>query len=401
MADIFISYSSKERYLAAALAAELSQNGYSVWWDHEIVGGADFRREIHRELSAARAVVVIWSEASIESRWVLEEADEALHTSKLIPLRTAGLDVRQVPLGFRTIQTLAHGDSEGLSRALGRMLGAAQADASVAVIDTKISKLQCAAGRRTGATPHVVDAWIIEAGITDAIKAEFFKLDEKLKTTFSAILVDGRAFGVEGSHVALKAAQAVDNPHADLDRLVGYPRGLHNLLEASHSVEKFLKTHPGYAGKSCPILVTEKIGKRLYWMSAGDCALLVYRRGMLTRLNQDHSMGAFLDEMARQGKITTAEAKAAPNRQAQRSGLTRGEIPIIDEPEEPVLLEPGDVVLLATQGLFTLTGDEIAALITANASSPPERTVSALLKAVDAKHRPDQDNVAIICIRVM
>ena len=33
MADIFISYSQKDRDVATALAAALEARGYTVWWD--------------------------------------------------------------------------------------------------------------------------------------------------------------------------------------------------------------------------------------------------------------------------------------------------------------------------------------------------------------------------------
>ncbi len=41
--------------------------GYSVWWDLHIRGGARFSQEIEREIQAATAVIVVWSEASIKS----------------------------------------------------------------------------------------------------------------------------------------------------------------------------------------------------------------------------------------------------------------------------------------------------------------------------------------------
>ena len=36
MADIFISYSQKDRALAKSLADALKACGYDVWWDYEV-----------------------------------------------------------------------------------------------------------------------------------------------------------------------------------------------------------------------------------------------------------------------------------------------------------------------------------------------------------------------------
>ena len=42
MSDVFISYSRDDKDHARALADVLSAQGWSVWWDQEILGGARF-----------------------------------------------------------------------------------------------------------------------------------------------------------------------------------------------------------------------------------------------------------------------------------------------------------------------------------------------------------------------
>ncbi len=105
MADIFISYKSEERALPEALAGDLRAAGYSVWWDMDLVGGAAFRAQILEKLNAARAVIVIWTPASVQSEFVLDEADHAKREGKLIPVRVPELDPRHIPLGHRQAQT--------------------------------------------------------------------------------------------------------------------------------------------------------------------------------------------------------------------------------------------------------------------------------------------------------
>lgn len=127
MADIFISYSSKDRALAAALAADLEARGYSVWWDFELVGGHGFREQIHEQLNAARAVVVIWTKDSVMSEFVRDEADEAKRLKKLIPVRVPNLEMHEVPLGHRQSQTYLLADRERVDAAVAKLgpLGAA------------------------------------------------------------------------------------------------------------------------------------------------------------------------------------------------------------------------------------------------------------------------------------
>ena len=118
MADIFISYKSEERALPEALANDLRAAGYSVWWDMDLIGGATFRAQILEQLSVARAVIVIWTPASVQSEFVLDEADHAKREGKLIPLQLAGLGIGDIPLGFRQLQTHLLNDRARLFEAL-------------------------------------------------------------------------------------------------------------------------------------------------------------------------------------------------------------------------------------------------------------------------------------------
>src|SRR5262245_31224247 len=105
MADIFISYSSADREQVKMLALFLESEGYTVWWDHNLVGGDSFRRRILEELTKARAAIVVWTENSIHSEWVLAEASQARKDGKLIAVRAKSLPPEQIPLPFGEIHT--------------------------------------------------------------------------------------------------------------------------------------------------------------------------------------------------------------------------------------------------------------------------------------------------------
>lgn len=107
MADIFISYSRADREPIQSLAEALQAAGFSVWWDRKIGGGTEFASEIEKELSAAKTIVVVWSEASIGSHWVRDEAGYARGENKLLPL---SLDGVLPPLGFRQLHALEFQD---------------------------------------------------------------------------------------------------------------------------------------------------------------------------------------------------------------------------------------------------------------------------------------------------
>jgi tetratricopeptide (TPR) repeat protein len=101
MSDIFISYASNDRLKAASLADKLKGYGWSVWWDRTIPPGRTFDDVIEEALSEAKCVIVLWSDASVSSKWVRAEAGEALNRNILIP---ALIEDLTPPLAFRQIQ---------------------------------------------------------------------------------------------------------------------------------------------------------------------------------------------------------------------------------------------------------------------------------------------------------
>ena len=76
MSDVFISYKAEDRKRVKPLVDALEGDGFSVWWDEQIGGGAAWRHEIETQLNAARCVIVIWSKRSVgpEGTFVHDEA---------------------------------------------------------------------------------------------------------------------------------------------------------------------------------------------------------------------------------------------------------------------------------------------------------------------------------------
>jgi hypothetical protein len=86
MSDIFISYASEDKGRVQALARALERKGWSVWWDRRIPIGRSFDEVIEEALDASKAVVVVWTQASVKSQWVKNEAREGLRRRVLFPV---------------------------------------------------------------------------------------------------------------------------------------------------------------------------------------------------------------------------------------------------------------------------------------------------------------------------
>ena len=102
MARVFLSYDREDTDRARPIAVALEKAGHSVWWDRHIRSGTQFSQEIDEALKRAEAVVVLWSDESIGSPWVRDEAAVGRDSGKLVP---ALIDAVDPPLGFRQYQT--------------------------------------------------------------------------------------------------------------------------------------------------------------------------------------------------------------------------------------------------------------------------------------------------------
>lgn len=118
MADVFIGYAKADRSLALKLAAMLEAEGWKVWWDTSLTIGDDFRNEIMTELGRARAVIVIWTDASIKSDWVRSEAGRAQADRKLIPVKLEHLTYKDLPPPFDVLHTENVGEDDKIKAAV-------------------------------------------------------------------------------------------------------------------------------------------------------------------------------------------------------------------------------------------------------------------------------------------
>lgn len=111
MADVFISYSRKDRERCNAIREALDQLEINVWSDTGIGAGSAFDREIERQIEEARALLVLWSKDSVESDWVRNEARTGKVRDSLVAVQ---IDACELPLEFHSIQAeLLPEDSQG------------------------------------------------------------------------------------------------------------------------------------------------------------------------------------------------------------------------------------------------------------------------------------------------
>ena len=101
LADVFLSYAKEDRARARLIAGVLESCGWSVFLDRKIAAGQDWRQTVQSELDGAGAVVVLWSHTSVESTWVIEEAERG--RDRLVSVL---IDEAKLPIGFTSLQAI-------------------------------------------------------------------------------------------------------------------------------------------------------------------------------------------------------------------------------------------------------------------------------------------------------
>lgn len=237
----------------------------------------------------------------------------------------------------------------------------------------------------------------------DAVVADFSR-----GTDFGfAVLADGMG-GHASGEVASKIIVTEVFSELMLQRndVAGFAADVAGVLRrAAEAANDCLKAHvamnPESGGMGATLVAPVIHGDRLHWISVGDSPLFLFRDGRLRQLNEDHSRAPEIDHLAERGEISAEDARTHPERNVLTSVLFGEPIPRVDCPAEPLRLRPGDVLIVASDGLQFLSDAEIESLLRAHPLCRSDQLADLLIEALDALNDPDLDNVSMTVIRVL
>ncbi len=138
----------------------------------------------------------------------------------------------------------------------------------------------------------------------------------------------------------------------------------------------------------------------LRWISVGDSPLFLYREGVLDRLNEDHSLTPLIEQRVRTGELTADEAAHHPDRHTLQSAVLGHDIHLIDAPSEAVELQSGDIIIAASDGIFTLTHSQIEEMLAFGRHTTADKIADAILFAIRRINHERQDNTTIGVVKV-
>jgi serine/threonine protein phosphatase PrpC len=178
---------------------------------------------------------------------------------------------------------------------------------------------------------------------------------------------------------------------------------LASLLAANAEIAQQTAGNPALAGMGTTFVAAafNSAGSNasLEWVSVGDSPLYLCRGGEIALLNEDHSLAPALDLLAAEGTITAEAARNDPRRHMLRSAVTGEELDMIDLSRKPLVLQAGDVIVLASDGIHTLSEAEVARIVTAYGEDGCEAMANALVRSIENLRVPHQDNATRMVIR--
>lgn len=154
----------------------------------------------------------------------------------------------------------------------------------------------------------------------------------------------------------------------------------------------------GQRGMASTAVASIVANGRLSWVSVGDSHLYLWRQGRMTKLNADHSQAGL---MVQSGQYQPDDPEVLAVKSVLVSALTGRRLEIVDHPTQSVEVVPGDIILLASDGLNTLSEPEIERLLTSAGQYEAREIGATLLDTVRDRRADRQDNTAVVVARIV
>lgn len=130
MADVFISYSRKDKEFVQRLHGALARRSKDVWVDWEdIPPTAEWLNEINAAIEAAQAFLFVLSPDSLASEVCGKELAHAVANNKrLIPIVCREIDLRSVPQALARINWIFFRAGDDFDASLEALISAIETD---------------------------------------------------------------------------------------------------------------------------------------------------------------------------------------------------------------------------------------------------------------------------------
>ena len=217
--------------------------------------------------------------------------------------------------------------------------------------------------------------------------------DEFLRKGRLAIVADGMG-GYEGGQEASRIAVETVRHIYDRDFKGDPQQALVSAFEAAHAgIQRFAVEHPQYHGMGTTCTALTIVDSQLYFAHIGDSRLYMVRGESIKRLTRDHS---YVGRLVESGIVRSEDAESHPQRHILTAALGSGRDVMPNVPVSPMPIKDGDVLILCTDGLWSLVTDQELASFAR--TDPPADACFRMVKL--ALERGGPDNVTVVVLRV-
>ncbi|MEC9340807.1 MAG: SUMF1/EgtB/PvdO family nonheme iron enzyme [Pseudomonadota bacterium] len=168
---------------------------------------------------------------------------------------------------------------------------------------------------------------------------------------------------------------------------------------ANQGLLERVRKQPELTGMGCTLVGVVLREDSLQWVSVGDSLLYVLRGAEVIRKNDDHSYGGYIDKLAAAGEPIPETPGFSPRRNMLMSYINGEEIAMVDLPFSAEHLYAGDRIIIASDGLDTISSDAFPEISAAAASA--QEFAEALIAAVEVAGKKNQDNTTVIVADVL
>ncbi len=208
-----------------------------------------------------------------------------------------------------------------------------------------------------------------------------------------AVIADGMG-GYEGGQEASRLAVETVRQVYDVTSNSDPQQALVAAFYAAHAnIQRYATEHIQLQGMGTTCTALSIVGRQLFFAHVGDSRLYLVRADSVSRLTRDHS---YVGRLVESGIVRLEDAETHPQRHILTAALGSGREVLPDTPEHPLALQEGDALVLCTDGLWSLVGEQ--ELARAVRSGTPAESCAALVKT--ALERGGPDNITVLVLRI-
>lgn len=214
--------------------------------------------------------------------------------------------------------------------------------------------------------------------------------------------IGGAGNGHLASRLIVRSAMAYLKAHiGDVSTGSALPDVLRRAaLAANRSLASTSAKHPEKAGMGGTLLLAVLTQDKLYYLSIGDSIIFRLRNGALSRINTLHSLSDRVEALEASGQVVAGMARTAAMRSTLTSALTGKKPSKIDVTDKGLTMNRGDVLMLASDGIETLSDSTLADAMESLSQDGPARGIADIIETIDREASPGQDNVSITLVTI-